>query len=128
MQVHKINANVSAVTKLVDLLGSPRDSPDLRTKLHNLTDVTRELVKDSTGDVKDLAKCNLAQDDVRPPRLLPRSPAQRQHKLERDKITTDFHKALRAFQTAQTRSVERQRTFVQRAKAVLDETTPALSS
>lgn len=116
LQIHKINANVSAIVKLVDLLGTIKDNPDLRNKLHNLTDVTRELVKDSTGEVKDLAKCNLSPDD-------------RQHKLERDKISTDFQRALRAFQAAQTRSVERQRTFVQRAKANLDDANlPALSS
>jgi len=33
IQIHKINANVSAITKLVDLLGSAKDSSDLRTKL-----------------------------------------------------------------------------------------------
>lgn len=116
LQIHKINANVSAIVKLVDLLGTVKDNTDLRNKLHNLTDVTRELVKDSTAELKSLAKCNLEPDD-------------RQHKLERDKISTDFQRALRAFQAAQTRSVERQRTFVQRAKATLDDiNAPALSS
>ena len=102
---------------------------------HNLTDVTRELVKDSTAEVKELAKCVLSPDDVRSsPSLCILSHThsfilrQRQHKLERDKITTDFQKALRSFQSAQTRSVERQRTFVQRAKATLDDAAPALSS
>lgn len=33
IQIHKINANVSAITKLVDLLGTARDNPDLRHKL-----------------------------------------------------------------------------------------------
>lgn len=33
VQIHKINANVQAITKLVSLLGTPRDDSDLRTKL-----------------------------------------------------------------------------------------------
>ena len=82
VQIHKINANVSAIVKLVDFLGSIKDNTDLRNKLcvavtafpvpslngyprrHNLTDVTRELVKDSTAEVKELAKCTLSPDDV----------------------------------------------------------------
>jgi hypothetical protein len=31
---------------------------------HNLTDVTREVVKDSTSDVKNLAKWSLTENDV----------------------------------------------------------------
>ena len=33
VQIHKINANVSAIVKLVDLLGSIKDNTDLRNKL-----------------------------------------------------------------------------------------------
>ena len=33
IQIHKINANVSAIQKFVDLLGSQKDTPDLRKKL-----------------------------------------------------------------------------------------------
>lgn len=97
IQIHKINANVSAITKLVDLLGSPKDTPDLRNKLsvgqqqqqhspphsapllsarqlnschyhllcrHNLTDATRDVVKDSTADVKRFANWDVSTSDV----------------------------------------------------------------
>lgn len=33
IQIHKINANVQAINKLVQLLGSNKDTPDLRHKL-----------------------------------------------------------------------------------------------
>jgi hypothetical protein len=33
LQIHKINANVSAITKLVELLGTAKDTEALRKKL-----------------------------------------------------------------------------------------------
>jgi hypothetical protein len=47
VQIHKINANVSAITKLVDLLGTPKDTPDLRHKLY---------VRTSNG-LRSIAEC-----------------------------------------------------------------------
>ncbi|KAK4048374.1 SNAP receptor [Microbotryomycetes sp. JL221] len=104
IQIHKVNANVSAITKLVDLLGSTKDTPDLRTKLHNLTDATRQVVKDSTLDVKRFANWDLG-------------PSNRFHRHEQQKVSSDFQKSLQSFQQAQKRSAERQRLFVERAKA-----------
>ncbi|KAM0748282.1 t-SNARE [Meredithblackwellia eburnea MCA 4105] len=106
IQIHKINANVSAINKFVDLLGTPKDNSDLRKKLHDLTEVTREVVKDSTGDVKKLAAIEISPDD-------------RQHRQELAKVTSDYKKAVGSFQQAQTRSADRQRTFVERAKTTL---------
>ncbi|KDE04522.1 hypothetical protein MVLG_05088 [Microbotryum lychnidis-dioicae p1A1 Lamole] len=99
MQIHKINANVSAINKLVELLGTPKDTPDLRHKLHNLTDATREILKDSNAEVKHFANSDLA-------------PTDRQHRYEQQKA-------------ASKRSAEKQRLFVERAKvAINDATTP----
>ncbi|ORY92432.1 t-SNARE, partial [Leucosporidium creatinivorum] len=114
VQIHKINANVSAITKLVDLLGTPKDTPDLRHKLHNLTDATREVLKDSTADVKRFANWDVAPTD---------------HKQEQQKVSNDFQKALQSFQAASKRSAERQRLFVERARANIDaESATGLSS
>ncbi|KAM0787448.1 hypothetical protein ACM66B_003528 [Microbotryomycetes sp. NB124-2] len=112
IQIHKINANVAAITKLVDLLGSTRDTPDLRDKLHNLTDATRDVVKDSTADVKKFANWDLG-------------PSNRFHRHEQQKVSSDFQKALQSFQQAQKRSAERQRLFVERAKASIGADTSA---
>ncbi|SGY16949.1 BQ5605_C012g07040 [Microbotryum silenes-dioicae] len=112
MQIHKINANVSAINKLVELLGTPKDTPDLRHKLHNLTDATREILKDSNAEVKHFANSDLA-------------PTDRQHRYEQQKVSGDFQKALVSFQAASKRSAEKQRLFVERAKvAINDATTP----
>ncbi|SCV67586.1 BQ2448_5197 [Microbotryum intermedium] len=116
IQIHKINANVSAINKLVELLGTPKDTPDLRHKLHNLTDATREVLKDSTAEVKQFAKSDL-------------TPTDRQHRYEQQKVSGDFQKALASFQAASKRSAEKQRLFVERAKvAINDGTTPTTTA
>ena len=82
IQVFKIQSNVQGIQRLVDKLGAQGDGPALRTSLyvcpmpiihistdfghpqslwaqltcrHNLTEATREMVKKSTDDVKNLA-------------------------------------------------------------------------
>lgn len=68
VQIFKLNANVKGINTCVDALGTSTDSPSLRKKLSvrrrirpdersaNLTEVTRELVKGSTDDIKQLAQ------------------------------------------------------------------------
>ena len=55
IQIFKIQSNVTGVQKLVDRLGTQGDGSTLRESLHNLTESTREMVKNSTEDVKKLA-------------------------------------------------------------------------
>ena len=84
MQVFKIDNNVRGILKLVDQLGTQRDSPALRKSLyvssgtplpllrlthalatrHDLTDSTREMVKRGSADLKKLAalQLNLVRD------------------------------------------------------------------
>lgn len=93
VQVQKVAANTAAVTKFVDLLGSSKDNPSLRTRLcvparlvartrpgldleprrdrHDLTESTREVLKGSTTDVKRLNDWKLQPDDVRSSLSLP---------------------------------------------------------
>ncbi|GAA5919918.1 hypothetical protein JCM6882_007269 [Rhodosporidiobolus microsporus] len=107
VQVQKVLANTAAIAKFVDLLGSPKDSPTLRKQLHDLTESTREVLKGSTSDVKRL-------DDWK---LLP---SDRLHKQEQQKVAADFQRALETFQAVARRSAERQRLFVERAKATVE--------
>ncbi|GAA5913500.1 hypothetical protein JCM5296_001746 [Sporobolomyces johnsonii] len=102
-QTHKISANTSAIAKLVELLGTAKDTPVLRTRLHDLTESTREVLKGSMVDFKRLTDWKLQLSD-------------RQHKQEQQKVSTDFGRALEAFQAISRRSAERQKQFVERAK------------
>jgi len=108
VQVFKINSNVQGIMKLVDQLGTARDTGTVRKGLHELTETTRELVKRGTDDLKTL---NTLQ------RSLP------QHKAILQKVSHDFQVSLVAFQRAQKVSAERQRTVVAGVKQAVEDNT-----
>ncbi|ELU38246.1 SNARE domain-containing protein [Rhizoctonia solani AG-1 IA] len=54
VQIFKINSNVQGILKLVDQLGTARDTGTVR-KGHELTETTRELIKRGTDDLKTLS-------------------------------------------------------------------------
>ncbi|TFY63565.1 hypothetical protein EVJ58_g3175 [Rhodofomes roseus] len=109
LQVFKINSNVQGILKLVDQLGTARDSPNLRKSLHDLTESTRAMAKRGSDDLKTLSALQAT---------LPRQ------KTSLQKTSHDFQLSLVAFQRAQQVSAERQRTVVQGVKmAVEDEAT-----
>ncbi|KAI7886560.1 t-SNARE [Lichtheimia hyalospora FSU 10163] len=105
-QVFHINGNISSIERLVGYLGGSRDTPDTRTKLHEVTESTRELIKDSTHDLK-----NLAQFQTVDPKKA------RQRKLEQQKLSKDFQKVLGEFQKVQRLSASKQREYVDKTKA-----------
>ncbi|OSD02400.1 t-SNARE [Trametes coccinea BRFM310] len=106
LQVFKINSNVQGILKLVDQLGTARDSPALRKSLHDLTEATRQMVKRGSDDLKKLTTMQAT---------LPR------HKASLQKTSHDFKLSLVAFQRAQQVSVDRQRTVVEGAKIAVEE-------
>ncbi|KAI0700105.1 t-SNARE [Cytidiella melzeri] len=107
LQVFKVNSNVQGILKLVDQLGTGRDSGALRKSLHDLTETTRAMAKRGSDDLKKLATLQAS---------LP------QHKTSLQKTSHDFQMSLVAFQRAQQVSAERQRTVVAGVKhAVEDE-------
>ncbi|KAI8144845.1 t-SNARE [Fennellomyces sp. T-0311] len=105
-QVFHINGNITSIERLVGFLGGPRDTTDVRSKLHDVTESTRELIKDSTNDIK-----SLAQYQTTDPRK------SRQRKLEQQKLSKDFQKVLGDFQKIQRVSASKQREYVDKAKA-----------
>ncbi|KAF7724589.1 hypothetical protein EC973_000897 [Apophysomyces ossiformis] len=107
-QVFHINGNISSIERLVGFLGGPRDTADVRNKLQvGLSSAaTRELIKDSTADIKSLAQYQTT--DTR---------KGRQRKLEQQKLSKDFQKVLADFQRIQRTSASKQREYVDKAKA-----------
>lgn len=106
VQIFKINSNVQGMLKLVDQLGTARDTGTVRKGLHELTETTRDLVKRGTDDLKTLSTLQ---------RNLP------QHKALLQKISHDFQVSLVAFQRAQKVSAERQRTVVEGVKQAVED-------
>ncbi|KAG0086209.1 hypothetical protein BGZ93_007140 [Podila epicladia] len=98
-QVFRISSNVSSIHRLVGYLGTIKDTEDVRAKLHDVTEQTRALVKETSQDIKDLAKYDATGK-----------------KLEQQKLSKDFQKVLVEFQKVQRVSAEKQREFVDRAR------------
>ncbi|TDL29127.1 t-SNARE [Rickenella mellea] len=108
LQVFKINANVQGILKLVDQLGTGRDTGSVRKALHDLTESTRDMAKRGTDDLKRLAVMGSS---------LPRQ------KTAMQKTSHDFQLSFSAFQRAQQVSAERQRTVVEGVKIAVDDDT-----
>lgn len=106
LQVFKMNANVQRILKLVDHLGTTKDSAPLRKNLHDLTESTRAMAKRSSEDLKKLTA--LQHGEGRTKAVLA-------------KTSHDLQLSLVAFQRAQQVSVERQRTVVEGVKLAVEE-------
>ncbi|KAJ3573458.1 hypothetical protein NP233_g2421 [Leucocoprinus birnbaumii] len=106
LQVFKMNANVQAILKLVDQLGTPKDSANLRKTLHDLTESTRAMAKRGSEDLKKLSTLQSS---------LPNQ------KTALQKTSHDLQMSLVAFQRAQQVSAERQRTVVQGVKLAVED-------
>ncbi|RIB12049.1 t-SNARE [Gigaspora rosea] len=104
-QVFEITSNVASIQRLVNYLGTAKDTPEIRSKLHSLTEKTQKLVKDTSGNLKTLTHFEGT------------SGQNRQRKLEQQKLSKDFQKTLTEFQKVQRLSAERQREYVDKAKA-----------
>ncbi|KAG6820619.1 hypothetical protein H0H93_014222 [Arthromyces matolae] len=106
LQVFKMNANVKGMLKLVDQLGTAKDSAVLRKSLHDLTETTRAMAKRGSEDLKKLSSLQAS---------LPHQ------KTALQKTSHDLQLSLVAFQRAQQVSAERQRTVVQGVKLAVEE-------
>ncbi|KAH8994136.1 t-SNARE [Lactarius hatsudake] len=112
LQVFKINANVQGILKLVDQLGTPRDSSSLRKSLHDLMEATRAMTKRGSDDLKKLSALQA---------MLPSKKTQMQ------KTAHDFQLSFVAFQHAQQVSAGKQRTVVKSVKLAVEEDSETLS-
>ncbi|KAF8627433.1 hypothetical protein AX17_006247 [Amanita inopinata Kibby_2008] len=106
LQVFKMNANVQGILKLVDQLGTAKDSAALRKSLHDLTESTRSMAKRSSEDLKKLSALQSSLPHL---------------KTALQKTSHDLQMSLVAFQRAQQVSAERQRTVVQGVKLAVEE-------
>ncbi|KAI6098209.1 t-SNARE [Pisolithus sp. B1] len=112
LQVFKINSNVQGILKLVDQLGTTKDSASLRKSLHDLTETTRAMAKRGSEDLKRLSSMPVS------------SPHQ---KTSLQKVSHDLQLSLVAFQRAQHASAERQRTVVEGVRIAIEDEQPRYS-
>ncbi|KAI9279758.1 t-SNARE [Sporodiniella umbellata] len=105
-QLFHVNGSLSNIEKLVGFLGGPKDTQEIRSSLHDVTEATRDLIKNTTQDLKELSVYN--QDTL----AILNHKQIRQRKLEQQKLSKDFKTIVSLFQETQKKSVSRQRESV----------------
>ncbi|KAG9454100.1 hypothetical protein H6P81_007004 [Aristolochia fimbriata] len=97
--VFQINTAVSTFQRLVNTLGTPKDTPELREKLHKTRLHIGQLVKDTS------AKLKLASETDQ------HSEVSASKKIADAKLAKDFQAVLKEFQKAQRLAAERETAY-----------------
>lgn len=97
--IFQINTAVSAFRRLVDAIGTAKDTPLHRQKLHTTRQRILQLVKDTSAKIKTLSD---ADHDISV------NPSK---KIEDAKLVRDFQTTLQEFQKAQQLASERESTY-----------------
>nr|GEX20074.1 syntaxin-22-like [Tanacetum cinerariifolium] len=97
--IFQINTSVATFQRLVNSLGTPKDTPDLRDKLHKTRLHIGQLVKDTSDKLKQLSEIDH------------RTEVSASKKITDAKLAKDFQAVLNEFQKAQRLSVERETAY-----------------
>ncbi|KAI3501577.1 hypothetical protein L1887_29458 [Cichorium endivia] len=97
--IFQINTAVSTFQRLVNTLGTPKDTPELREKLHKTRLHIGQLVKDTSDKLKQASETD-HQTDVSASK-----------KITDAKLAKDFQAVLKEFQKAQRLSAERETAY-----------------
>ncbi|KAB2000457.1 hypothetical protein ES319_D12G233100v1 [Gossypium barbadense] len=95
--IFQINTAVSTFQRLVNTLGTPKDTPELREKLHKTRLHIGQLVKDTSAKLKQAS-----ESDHR---------AEASKKVTDAKLAKDFQAVLKEFQKAQRLAAERETAY-----------------
>ncbi|KAI0479527.1 t-SNARE [Xylariaceae sp. FL0804] len=105
-----LQGNVSKLRSDIGLLGTRRDNPRLRERVHALLEESTEQFKEVGEGVKKIQ----SWEDVTPTQ-----------KYSQQKLSREFKQALGEFQSLQRTALEKQRASVSAAKAALDPDSPS---
>ncbi|XP_004512499.1 syntaxin-22-like [Cicer arietinum] len=97
--VFQINTAVSTFQRLVNTLGTPKDTPELRDKLHKTRLHIGQLVKDTSDKLKQASEIDHHVD------------ANATKKIADAKLAKDFQAVLKEFQKAQRLAAERETAY-----------------
>uniref|UniRef100_A0A7N0VM11 t-SNARE coiled-coil homology domain-containing protein n=1 Tax=Kalanchoe fedtschenkoi TaxID=63787 RepID=A0A7N0VM11_KALFE len=97
--IFQINTAVAGFKRLVDAIGTVKDTPDLRQKLHNTRLRVLQLVKETSAKLKALSESDRSSN-VNPGK-----------KVEDAKLARDFQFTLQEFQKVQQLASERESTY-----------------
>ncbi|CAN1173670.1 SYP22 [Linum perenne] len=97
--IFQINTAVSTFQRLVNTLGTPKDTPELREKLHKTRLHIGQLVKDTSARLKQASDTDHHEGVTQ------------SKKIADAKLAKDFQAVLREFQKAQRLSAERETAY-----------------
>ncbi|CAN7045098.1 unnamed protein product, partial [Brassica oleracea var. botrytis] len=97
--IFEINTAVSTFQRLVNTLGTPKDTPDLRDKLHKTRLHIGQLVKDTSAKLKEASETDHHRD------------VSQSKKIADAKLAKDFEAVLKEFQKAQRVAAERETSY-----------------
>lgn len=102
--IFQMTTNVSSFKRLVDALGTNKDTRELRGKLNKQRENIGQMAKDASLAVKRLAQTVTQSDEG--------ADGRSQHVAQHQKLVKDFHAVLKEFQRAQRTCAERESTFL----------------
>ncbi|XP_015085055.1 syntaxin-22-like [Solanum pennellii] len=97
--IFQINTAVSTFQRLVNTLGTPKDTPELRDKLHKTRVHIGQLVKDTSAKLKQASETDHHAD------------VSASKKITDAKLAKDFQAVLKEFQKAQRLAAERETAY-----------------
>jgi syntaxin 7 len=97
--IFQINTAVSTFQRLVNTLGTPKDTPDLRDKLHKTRLHIGQLVKDTSAKLKEASDSDHGAS------------ISANKKITDAKLAKDFQAVLKEFQKAQRLAAERETAY-----------------
>lgn len=103
--IQKISQNTSKIQRMVNQLGTTQDTAEHIECLRQLQQQTNQLAKETNQRLKELSSLPAAQSE------------QRQRKLQRDRLASEFSTALNNFQAMQRKAAEKEKESVARARA-----------
>ncbi|XP_022904107.1 syntaxin-7 [Onthophagus taurus] len=102
--IQKISQNVSSMQRMVNQIGTPQDSPELKKQLHSIQHYTQQLVKDTYGYIKDLNALPSTQSEMR------------QRKMQKERLQDEYTSTLNIFQMVQRSAAQKERDQVKQMK------------
>lgn len=103
--IQQIAENVTSISKTVSLLGTPKDTIDVRERLHDQTEETKEMIKEVNKDIKLLGKMDGG------------SPTEnRSRRLQQQKLSSNLREVLDRFTQIQRLAQQKEREYVTNAK------------
>ncbi|XP_058102728.1 syntaxin-22-like isoform X2 [Magnolia sinica] len=97
--IFQITTAVNGFRRLVDSIGTSKDTPDLRQKLHNTRQGIGQLVKETSAQLRALSESD-RNSDVNPSK-----------KIEDAKLARDFQAILQDYKKVQQLAVERESAY-----------------